>query len=97
MRRQSGFTLIEIAIGAVDHRPAPGRGAEGPGADHQRPGANLISQQDGVKAAYFGFLDRFRALPGDYTQAGQHRQRYSGLQWNEGMVRLQTFQTGMVY
>jgi hypothetical protein len=30
---------------------------------------NLISQQDGIKAAYFGFLDRFRALPGDYTQA----------------------------
>ena len=27
---------------------------------------NLIQQQDGVKAAYFGFLDRFRALPGDY-------------------------------
>jgi len=30
---------------------------------------NLISQQDGIKAAYFGFLDRFRAVPGDYSQA----------------------------
>jgi len=30
---------------------------------------NLISQQDGIKAAYFGFQDRFRALPGDYSQA----------------------------
>jgi len=30
---------------------------------------NLIAQQDGVKAAYFGFLDRYRALPGDYSQA----------------------------
>ena len=30
---------------------------------------NLISQQDGIKAAYFGFLDRFRALPGDYSLA----------------------------
>jgi hypothetical protein len=30
---------------------------------------NLISQQDGVKAAYFGFLDRFRSLPGDYSLA----------------------------
>ena len=30
---------------------------------------NFIQQQDGVKAAYFGFLDRYRALPGDYTQA----------------------------
>jgi hypothetical protein len=30
---------------------------------------NLIQQQDGIKAAYFGFLDRYRALPGDYASA----------------------------
>ena len=30
---------------------------------------NMISQQDGIKAAYFGFLDRYRALPGDYSAA----------------------------
>jgi hypothetical protein len=30
---------------------------------------NLISTQDGVKAAYFGFQDRYRALPGDYPGA----------------------------
>jgi hypothetical protein len=30
---------------------------------------NLISQQDGVKAAFFGFQDRFRAFPGDYSGA----------------------------
>jgi hypothetical protein len=30
---------------------------------------SLISHQDGVRAAYFGFLDRFRALPGDYSLA----------------------------
>ena len=29
----------------------------------------LIAQQDGVKAAYLGFLERYRALPGDYAQA----------------------------
>jgi hypothetical protein len=28
-----------------------------------------VQQQDGVKAAYFGFLDRYRALPGDYAGA----------------------------
>ena len=32
-------------------------------------GRNLISQQDGVKAAFFGFQDRYRALPGDYAAA----------------------------
>jgi hypothetical protein len=30
---------------------------------------NLISQQDGVRAAVLGFQDRFRALPGDYSGA----------------------------
>jgi hypothetical protein len=30
---------------------------------------NLISTQDGIKAAYFGFQDRYRALPGDYPGA----------------------------
>ena len=29
----------------------------------------LIGQQDGVKAAFFGFQDRFRAMPGDYAGA----------------------------
>lgn len=29
----------------------------------------LITQQDGVKAAFFGFQDRFKAMPGDYTGA----------------------------
>jgi hypothetical protein len=29
----------------------------------------LIQQQDGIKTAYFGFLDRYRALPGDYRYA----------------------------
>lgn len=29
----------------------------------------LIAQQDGVKAAFFGFQDRFKAMPGDYAGA----------------------------
>ncbi len=30
---------------------------------------SLITQQDGIKAAFFGFQDRFRAAPGDYSSA----------------------------
>jgi hypothetical protein len=30
---------------------------------------NLIAQQDGIKAAFFGFQDRFRSMPGDYANA----------------------------
>lgn len=33
---------------------------------------NLVSQQDGIKAAYLGFVDRFRSPPGDYSLATTH-------------------------
>jgi prepilin-type N-terminal cleavage/methylation domain-containing protein len=68
-RKQSGFTLIEIAIVLVIIGLLLGGVLKGQELITSARVRNLISQQDGVKAAYFGFLDRFRALPGDYTQA----------------------------
>jgi prepilin-type N-terminal cleavage/methylation domain-containing protein len=69
MRRQDGFTLIEIAIVLVIIGLLLGGVLKGQELITSARVRNLISQQDGVKAAYFGFLDRFRALPGDYNQA----------------------------
>jgi len=69
MRKQSGFTLIEIAIVLVIIGLLLGGVLKGQELITSARVRNLISQQDGVKAAYFGFLDRFRALPGDYSQA----------------------------
>jgi prepilin-type N-terminal cleavage/methylation domain-containing protein len=69
MRRQSGFTLIEIAIVLVIIGLLLGGVLKGQELITSARVRNLISQQDGVKAAYFGFLDRFRALPGDYSLA----------------------------
>lgn len=69
MRRQIGFTLIEIAIVLVIIGLLLGGVLKGQELITSARVRNLISQQDGVKAAYFGFLDRFRALPGDYNQA----------------------------
>jgi prepilin-type N-terminal cleavage/methylation domain-containing protein len=69
MRRQRGFTLIEIAIVLVIIGLLLGGVLKGQELITSARVRNLISQQDGIKAAYFGFLDRFRALPGDYTQA----------------------------
>ena len=68
-RRQSGFTLIEIAIVLVIIGLLLGGVLKGQELITGARVRNLIQQQDGVKAAYFGFLDRFRALPGDYLQA----------------------------
>lgn len=69
MRRQGGFTLIEIAIVLVIIGLLLGGVLKGQELIQSARVRNLISHQDGVKAAYFGFLDRYRALPGDYTTA----------------------------
>ena len=69
MRRQAGFTLIEIAIVIVILGLLLGGVLKGQELITSARVRNLISQNDGVKAAYFGFLDRYRALPGDYGLA----------------------------
>ena len=69
-RRQiQGFTLIEIAIVLVIIGLLLGGILKGQELIVSARVRNLISQQDGVKAAFFGFQDRFRAFPGDYTAA----------------------------
>ena len=69
MHKQRGFTLIEIAIVLVIIGLLLGGVLKGQELITSARVRNLISQQDGIKAAYFGFLDRYRALPGDYTLA----------------------------
>src|SRR5215211_5342074 len=68
-RRQAGFTLIEIAIVLVIIGLLLGGVLKGQELITGARVRNIIQQQDGVKAAYFGFLDRYRALPGDYAGA----------------------------
>jgi prepilin-type N-terminal cleavage/methylation domain-containing protein len=69
MRKQSGFTLIEIAIVLVIIGLLLGGVLKGQELITSARVRNLITTQDGVKAAYFGFQDRYRALPGDYPGA----------------------------
>jgi prepilin-type N-terminal cleavage/methylation domain-containing protein len=68
-QRQSGFTLIEIAIVLVIIGLLLGGVLKGQELITGARVRNFIQQQDGVKAAYFGFLDRYRGLPGDYAAA----------------------------
>lgn len=88
MRRQGGFTLIEIAIVLVIIGLLLGGVLKGQELIQSARVRNLISNQDGVKAAYFGFLDRYRALPGDYSQAVANIPGCSGCQQgnNNGQV-----------
>lgn len=68
-RSVSGFTLVEVAIVLVVVGLLLGAILKG---QELMTGARvraIVQQQDGIKAAYFGFLDRFRQSPGDYAAA----------------------------
>jgi prepilin-type N-terminal cleavage/methylation domain-containing protein len=69
MYRQRGFTLIEIAIVLVIIGLLLGGVVKGQELIASARVRTLIAQQDGIKAAFFGFQDRFRAYPGDYASA----------------------------
>jgi prepilin-type N-terminal cleavage/methylation domain-containing protein len=68
-KASQGFTLIEIAIVLVIIGLLLGGVLKGQELITSARVRNLISQQDGIKAAFFGFQDRYRALPGDYANA----------------------------
>ena len=69
LRGQSGFTLVEVAIVIVISGLLMGWVLKGQELITSARVRNLISQQDNIKAAYFGFYDRYRAPPGDYRLA----------------------------
>lgn len=70
-RKQSGFTLVEIAIVLVVIGLLLGGILKGQQLINSARVRNLADQNSGVQAAYYGFVDRFRNLPGDMlcTQA----------------------------
>jgi prepilin-type N-terminal cleavage/methylation domain-containing protein len=72
MRKQTGFTLIEIAIVLVIIGLLLGGVLKGQELITSARVHNMASMQDGFKVAFFGFQDRFRALPGDYTAAASN-------------------------
>src|SRR6185437_8077716 len=64
-----GFTLIEIAIVLVIIGLLLGGVLKGEELIRAARVRSLISEQQGIKAAFYGFQDRYRALPGDYASA----------------------------
>ena len=83
-KQQAGFTLIEIAIVLVIIGLLLGGVLKWQELITSARVRNLISTQDGTKAAYFGFLDRYRALPGDYTGAVANIPGCAGCQAGNG-------------
>ena len=71
MRKERGFTLVEIAIVLVIIGLLLGGILRGQELIQNARVRNIIDQQNSVKAAFFGFQDRFRMTPGDLTAAQQ--------------------------
>lgn len=67
--RQGGFTLIEIAIVLVIIGLLLGGVLKGQELINTARVRALNNSVDGITAAWFSFQDRYRAFPGDYSQA----------------------------
>lgn len=67
-RQQRGFTLVEIAVVLVIIGLLLGGVLKGQELISSARVRNLADQQSGIQAAYFGFQDRYRAVPGDMNK-----------------------------
>lgn len=69
MNKQRGFTLVEIAIVLVIIGLLLGGILKGQELITSARVRNIADQNSGVQAAYYGFIDRYRQIPGDMTAA----------------------------
>ena len=68
-RTQRGFTLVEIAIVLVIIGLLLGGILKGQEMITQAKIKNSVADFSGISAAYYGYQDRYRAIPGDDTGA----------------------------
>ncbi len=68
-KKQSGFTLVEIAIVLVIIGLLLGGILKGQELINSARVRNLADMNAGIQAAYFGFIDRYRRVPGDWASA----------------------------
>src|SRR6187455_2431595 len=68
-RTQRGFTLVEIAIVLVIIGLLLGGILKGQEMITQAKIKNVVSDFSGISAAYYGYQDRYRAIPGDDPNA----------------------------
>jgi prepilin-type N-terminal cleavage/methylation domain-containing protein len=69
INKQKGFTLVEIAIVLVIIGLLLGGILKGQELINSARVRNMADQSSGIQAAYYGFIDRYRLIPGDMTPA----------------------------
>src|SRR6266704_57230 len=74
-KRMQGFTLVEIAIVLVIIGLLLGGILKGQEMITQAKIKNVVADFSGISAAYYGYQDRYRAIPGDDPNADT---RWSG-------------------
>lgn len=72
MKKQSGFTLVEIAIVMVIIGLLLGGVMKGQELMVNAKVKNLAADFNIIPAAYYSYIDRFRAIPGDDAAANTH-------------------------
>ncbi len=70
MKAQRGFTLVEIAIVLVIIGLLLGGILKGQELINSARVRNLADTATGIQAAYYGFIDRYRRVPGDWNATG---------------------------
>src|SRR5260221_67237 len=73
MKRTQGFTLVEIAIVLVIIGLLLGGILKGQEMITQAKIKNVIADFSGISAAYHGYVDRYKKIPGDDPCAGSVR------------------------
>jgi prepilin-type N-terminal cleavage/methylation domain-containing protein len=79
-KQQQGFTLVEIAIVLVIIGLLLGGILKGQEMITQAKIKNVVADFSGISAAYYGYQDRYRSIPGDDSGAG----RWSGAVVGDG-------------
>jgi hypothetical protein len=67
--RESGFTLVELSFVLLLTALLIGTVLKGQEVIFSARVRTLLSEHEGARAAWLGFQDRYRALPGDYASA----------------------------